>query len=134
MERPELTPDAIAVTVDRFGCVFAVIPDMIAAPLGVASRTDVRGFGWNEFESCRFPADSWETRTVRTIFEAVIAEAPNELGLTHYHRYNCGHFYGSACGQSAWDADRQTWRNYQRDRHMICGPLNISHDGRAYFG
>ncbi|MFI6340755.1 hypothetical protein [Streptomyces sp. NPDC050535] len=121
---PVLTPDAVTVTTDRMGRLYAVIPDDVARPLTIASHKGIdpeaRGIF---FESDPHPADSWAATTVRTVFEAVLssplaAEDNHAWGLNQYRKYDGGTFYGFIVGESAWDANTRWWRDLARTRDL----------------
>lgn len=129
-----LTVAHVTVTLDRWERPVLVLPDDVAARLSVSSRTDVRDYGYGHFESRRFDADSYETRSIRTLFEAVLAAHPDEQGLSQYERFGTGYFYGWIVGDSGWDTAARTWKNYDTTKHLHVGGIHLHHDGRSHFG
>ncbi|MFM9632798.1 MULTISPECIES: hypothetical protein [Streptomyces] len=121
---PVLTTDAVTVTTDHMGRLYAVIPDDVARPLAVAARKgiDPQAHG-TFFESDPHPADSWASTTVRTIFEAVLSsplsqEDDHAWGLDLYLKYGGGTFYGAIVGESGWNPDTRWWRDYEQTRDL----------------
>ncbi|MFJ9416651.1 hypothetical protein ACIRPT_21015 [Streptomyces sp. NPDC101227] len=130
----ELTPAQITVALDTWDQPVLVLPDAIAERLAVSSRTDVRDYGYCHFESRRFAADTYETRAIRVMFEAVLAAHPDEQGLDQYERFGTGYFYGWIVGASSWDADARTWKDYDATKHLHVHGIHLHHDGRSHFG
>ncbi|MER7952022.1 hypothetical protein ABTY59_31990 [Streptomyces sp. NPDC096079] len=136
---PVLTPADVTMTTDHAGRAYAVVPDEVARLLALASRkgidTEARGIC---FESDPHPADSWTARTVRTIFEAVLAspettEDVHAHGLWLYRKWDGGTFYGSIVGTSGWDADTRWWRDYANTRDLrVSGSANIASKDRRH--
>ncbi|MGW7131333.1 hypothetical protein ACWGIA_23775 [Streptomyces bobili] len=115
---PVLTRDAVTVTTDHMGRLYAIIPDDVARPLALAARKGIdpeaRGVF---FESDPHPADSWPALTVRVIFEAVLsspvaAQDPDAWGLRLYRKYGGGTLLGFIVGESGWDPDTRWWRDW----------------------
>ncbi|MEU8911729.1 hypothetical protein [Streptomyces nigrescens] len=90
----ELTPAQITVTLDQWARPVVVLPDEVAARLAVSSRIGVKDYGYCHFESRRFDADTYETRAIRVMSEAVLAVNPDEQVLSQYERFGTGYFYG----------------------------------------
>ncbi|MFB6629943.1 hypothetical protein ACFCWY_08615 [Streptomyces sp. NPDC056362] len=139
---PVLTPADVTVTTDHAGRAYAVVPDDVARLLADASRKGIdpeaRGIS---FESDLHPADSWTARTVRTIFEAVLAspaatEDHDAHGLAQYRKWDGGTFYGFIVGTSGWDTDTRWWRDYAHTRDVrVSGSANIAaRDRRSLAG
>lgn len=103
---PVLTTDAVTVTTDHMGRLYAVIPDDVARPLAVAARKgiDPQAHGMF-FESDPHLADSWAATTVRTNFEAVPSsplaqDDDHAWGLNLYPKYGGGTFYGPSSARA----------------------------------
>ncbi|MCG8971831.1 hypothetical protein [Streptomyces sp. CL12-4] len=116
---PTLTLDAVTVTTDHMGRVYAVIPDDVARPLAVAARKgiDPEARGYFSQESTAHPADGWVAATVRTIFEALlnspaVADDDDKWGLGQYRTWGGGTFWGFIVGESGWNADTRWWRDH----------------------
>ncbi|RLU79920.1 hypothetical protein CTZ27_35805 [Streptomyces griseocarneus] len=131
---PELAPAQITVTLDQWDRPVVVLPDDIAERLALSSRTDVKDYGYCHFESRRFGADTFETRAIRTMFEAVLALHPDERGLGQYERYGTGYFYGWIVSASGWDMTARTWNDYETTKHLHVDGIHLHHDGRSHFG
>ncbi|MFI1201691.1 hypothetical protein ACH4VR_19930 [Streptomyces sp. NPDC020883] len=127
-----LTAAHVTITLDQWGRPVIVLPDDIAARLAASSRTDVKDYGYGHFESRRFDAGTYETRAIRTLFEAVLAAHPDEQGLGQYERFGTGYFYGWIVGASGWDADARTWKD--GDITNLVYGIHLHHDGRSHFG
>ncbi|WP_331740708.1 hypothetical protein OG613_46960 (plasmid) [Streptomyces sp. NBC_00015] len=119
-----LTTDAVTVTTDHMGRLYAVIPDDVAHPLAITARKgiDPQAHGML-FESAPHPADSWAATTVRTIFEAVLSsplaqDDDHAWGLDLYPKYGGGTFYGAIVGESRWNPDTRWWRDYEQTRDL----------------
>ncbi|WP_435060220.1 hypothetical protein [Streptomyces sp. bgisy060] len=134
MTTPTLSAECVTIALDQWGQPVAVLPDDVAARLSAASREQVKDYGYGHFESRRFPADSYETRAIHAIFEAVLAAHPEEQGLTQYQRYRSGYFYGFVVGESGWDLSAQSWRNYGATRHLRVYGLHLDPRGSSHFG
>ncbi|MFP3991055.1 hypothetical protein U9R90_27015 [Streptomyces sp. E11-3] len=130
----DLTVAQVTVTLDRWDRPVLVLPDDIAARLGASSRMDVKDYGYCHFESREFDADTYETRAIRTLFEAVLAVHPDEQGLGQYERFGTGYFYGWIVGVSGWDMDARTWKDYETTKHLHVDGIHLHHDGRSHFG
>ncbi|WP_370418945.1 hypothetical protein AB8O64_10845 [Streptomyces sp. QH1-20] len=130
----DLTSAQITITLDQWTRPVVVLPDDIAARLAVSSRTGVKGYGYCHFESCRFNADTYETRAIRALFEAVLAEQPDEQGLGQYERFGTGYFYGWIVGASGWDSAARTWRNHDATKHLHVDGIHLDHNGRSHSG
>ena len=130
----DLTSAQITITLDRWARPVVVLPDDVATRLAVSSRTDVKDYGYCHFESRRFDPDTFETRAIRTLFEAVLAAHPDEQGLGQYERFGTGYFYGWIVGASGWDSDAHTWRDYDTTKHLHVDGIHLHHDGRSHFG
>ncbi|WP_435244301.1 hypothetical protein [Streptomyces sioyaensis] len=130
----ELTLAQVTITLDQWNQPVAVLPDDIAARLAVSSREGVKDYGYCHFESRRFDADTYETRAIRTVFEAVLAAHPGEQGLQQYEQFGTGYFYGWIVGASAWDTVARTWRDSDATKHLDVHGIHLHHDGRAHFG
>ncbi|MEV0437691.1 hypothetical protein AB0I84_40865 [Streptomyces spectabilis] len=129
-----LTRAQITVTLDQWDQPVVVLPDDVAARLSTSSRTDVKGYGYGHFESRPYGSESYETRTIRTIFEAVLAAHPDTLGLGQYKRYGTGYFCGRTVGVSGWDMAARTWKDYAATKHLRAYDLHLNHDGTSHFG
>lgn len=131
----ELPPEQITVTLDTWDRAVVVLPDGIAERLSVSSRTDVKDYGYCHFESRRFDADTFETRAVRAIVEAVLATHPEEQGLGQYRRFGTAYFFGWIVGASGWDMDARTWKDYgATERLRVRSGVHLHHDGSSHFG
>ncbi|AKN68698.1 hypothetical protein QR97_01760 [Streptomyces sp. PBH53] len=133
----DLTMDQVTISRDRYDRAVVVLPDAIAERLAVSSHTDVKGYGYNHFESRPFDADTWETRAVHAIFDALLQACPEERqwGLGQYRRYGTGYFYGWVVGESGWDTEARNWKDPEATKHLhVNYGLHIHHDGRSHFG
>ncbi|NEW75467.1 hypothetical protein [Streptomyces rhizosphaericus] len=131
----ELTPAQVTITVDQWHRPVAVLPDRIAIRLAVSSRDSVRDYGYCHFESRRFDADTFETRAIRALLEAVVQAYPEAQGVSQYRTYDVGYFYGSIIGASGWDMAARTWKNYAATEHLrVRRGIHLHHDGRSHFG
>ncbi|GGW94692.1 hypothetical protein [Streptomyces noursei] len=127
-----LTAAHVTITLDQWERPVIVLPDDVAARLAASSRTDVKDYGYCHFESRRFGADTYETRAIRTLFEAVLAAHPDEQGLGQYEQFGTGYFYGWIVGASGWDMDARTWTD--GDVANLVYGIHLHHDGRSHFG
>ncbi|MDX3695015.1 hypothetical protein PV726_32695 [Streptomyces europaeiscabiei] len=130
----ELLPQQVTVRLDRWERPVLVLPDDVAARLAIAAATDVKDYGYCHFESRPFDADTFETRAIRTMFEAVLAVHPEEQGLGQFERYGTGYFYGWIVGASGWDEAARTWKDYDATKHLHVHGIHLDHDGRSHFG
>ncbi|WP_030780708.1 hypothetical protein [Streptomyces sp. NRRL S-920] len=126
-----LSPAQVTMTLDQWDRPVVVPPDDVAARLSTSSA-DMKNYGYGQFESRRFGAETYETR--RTIFDAVLAAHPDALGLGQYERYGTGYFCGWTVGASGWDMDARTWKNYAATKHLHVYDLHLNHDGSSHFG
>ncbi|WP_031102407.1 hypothetical protein [Streptomyces sp. NRRL S-146] len=130
----DLTVAHVTVTLDQWERPVIVLPDDVAARLAASSRTDVKDYGYCHFESRRFDADTYETRAIWMLFEAVLAANPDEQGLGQYERFGTGYFYGWIVGASGWDSAARTWKDYEATKHLHVHGIHLHHDGRSHFG
>ncbi|MFD3514836.1 hypothetical protein [Streptomyces sp. NPDC058657] len=131
---PDLTTAQIALTLDSWDRPMVLLPDDMAARLSLSAKKGVKDYGYCHFESVRFDADTFETRAIRTIIEAVVAAHPDEAGLTQYHRWGTAYFYGTVVGVSGWNESTRSWADYQATKHLHVHGLHLNHDGRSHFG
>ncbi|MER5301389.1 hypothetical protein ABT039_18205 [Streptomyces lasiicapitis] len=129
-----LTRAQITMTLDQWGQPVVVLPDDVAARLATSSRMGIKDYGYCHFESRSYGSESYETRAIRTIFEAVLATHPDALGLGQYERYGTGYFCGWTVGASGWDMATRTWKDYAATKHLRVYDLHLNHDGSSHFG
>ncbi|MFE0058742.1 hypothetical protein [Streptomyces sp. NPDC059003] len=129
-----LAPAQVTITLDQWDRPVIVLPDAIAERLAASSRMDVRDYGYCHFESRRFASDTYETRAIRVMFEAVRAEYPAMHGLDQYERFGTGYFYGGIVGTSGWDSAARTWNDYEATKHLHVHGIHLHPDGRSHFG
>ncbi|MEW1700777.1 hypothetical protein ACIQCR_16810 [Streptomyces sp. NPDC093249] len=135
MEPLSFAVEHVSVAVDEWDRAVAVIPDTVAARLTVASGEGVRDYGYGHHESRRFPADSYETRAVRVIFEALVAANVVQHGVQQFARFGSGYFYGFVVGVSGWDIDARTWADYATNKHIqVSGGIHVHNTGLSHFG
>ncbi|GGX56000.1 hypothetical protein [Streptomyces chartreusis] len=112
--RRELSADEVTVTTDKGRRPVVLLPDDIIAALNTASRTDVKDYGIEGSESRHYGADTWEARTVQTIYAAVTAspdvEDSDKRGI------KCGYFYGAVIAERHWNHDTRWWADYRRQQ------------------
>ncbi|MYW67197.1 hypothetical protein GTY65_24465 [Streptomyces sp. SID8379] len=141
----ELSVESVTFSVDPYGRGVVLLPDAVAACLAVAAEGHMDGDG-SYFESRSFDAQDWQTRTMRTIFEALVGpgrEAFTQLGLELREmvsidqleasmRYGAGHWYGFVVGVSGWNTEDSY---FVPDTEHLCvrANLNIRPDGRGFF-
>lgn len=130
----ELSTAQVTICLDRWNRLVLVLPDDIAARLAVSSRDGVKDYGYCHFESRRFGTHEYETRAVRSMFEAVLAAHPGEQGLGQYEQFGTGYFYGWIVGASGWDMTARTWWHYEATKHLHVDGIHLDHQGRAHFG
>ncbi|WTF17880.1 hypothetical protein OG846_30385 (plasmid) [Streptomyces sp. NBC_01601] len=124
----------MTITLDHWDHPVVLLPDDIAARLAISAAEGVKDYGYCHFESRRFDADTFETRAIRTVMEAVRAEHPDEPGLGQYEQFGTGYFYGAIAGASAWDPAARTWRNYAATKHLHVHGIHLHTDGGSHFG
>ncbi|MFI6661538.1 hypothetical protein ACIBL8_39160 [Streptomyces sp. NPDC050523] len=110
----ELRADEVTVTTDKGGRPVVLLPDDVIAALNTASRRDVTDYGIEGSESRRYPANSWEARTIQTIFDAVTACPDIEDSDKHAVKY--GTFHGAVVAHRHYNQDTRWWADYLRDR------------------
>lgn len=115
--RRELSPDEVTVTTDKGRRPVVLLPDDIVAALNTSSRTDVRDYGIEGSESRHYAADSWEARTVQTIYGAVMASP--DVEECDKHGIECGYFYGAVIAHRHWNHETRWWADYTAQRHEM---------------
>jgi hypothetical protein len=120
--RRELSADDVTVTTDKGGRPVVLLPDDIIAALNTSSRTGVKDYGIEGSESRRYPAESWEARTIQTIYAAVTASP--DVDDSDKRGIKCGYFYGAVIAHRHWNHDTRWWTDYTGQRlEMPCGGL-----------
>ncbi|MFI1012587.1 hypothetical protein [Streptomyces sp. NPDC020965] len=130
----ELRLAQIAVPLNWWGRPTVVLPDAVAERLAMAGPADGKHYGHSRLEVRRFDADTYETRAVHAILQAVIGLYPEEWGVAEYERFGTGHFCGWIVGESGWSMVARTLKNCAATQHLNVDPVHLHPDGRSHFG
>ena len=113
--RRELSADEVTVTTDHAGCPVVLLPDDVIAALNTSSRTDVKDYGIEGSESRHYGADSWEARTIQTVYAAVTASP--DVEDSDKNGIKCGYFYGAVAAHRHWNHETRWWADCAGQRH-----------------